>query len=128
VNLKLDPKKDLCSMQFSTEISDKVLVVSVSGRLDFGTSEAFQRSLESAVVKAKGRALIIDCIGLDYISSSGMRSFMIGARASHAVGIRFLVFGLQKSAAEVFELGGFSKLIPMLSDRAAAEAAAAASE
>lgn len=115
-------------MQFSTEISDKVLVVSVSGRLDFGTSEAFQRSLESAVVKAKGRALIIDCIGLDYISSSGMRSFMIGARASHAVGIRFLVFGLQKSAAEVFELGGFSKLIPMLSDRAAAEAAAAASE
>lgn len=115
-------------MQFSTEITDTVIVVSVAGRLDFGTSEAFQRSLESAVVEAKGRTLIIDCIGLDYISSSGMRSFMVGARASQAVGIRFLAFGLQKSAAEVFELGGFSKLIPMLSDRAAAEAAAAASE
>jgi hypothetical protein len=33
---------------------------------------------------------------------------------------------LQKLPAEVFELGGFSKVIPMLPDRAAAEAAASA--
>ena len=113
-------------MQFSTESSDRMLVLSVAGRLDFATSGAFQRSLESAVVEARGRALIVDCIGLDYLSSMGLRSFMIGARAAQSVGVRFLVFGLQNLAAEVFELGGFPKVIPTLPDRAAAEAAAAA--
>jgi anti-anti-sigma factor len=113
-------------MDFSTEGNEKVLVVSLVGRLDFGASGAFQRSLESAVVEANGRALIVDCIGLDYVSSTGLRSFLVGARAAQAVGVRFLVFGLQKLPAEVFELGGFSKVIPMLPDRAAAEAAASA--
>jgi anti-anti-sigma factor len=112
-------------MQFSTESCDRMLVVSVAGRLDFATSSAFQRSLESAVVEAKGRALIVDCIGLDYVSSMGLRSFLIGARTAQAAGIRFLVFGLQKLPAEVFDLGGFSKVISTLPDRAAAEAAAA---
>jgi anti-anti-sigma factor len=113
-------------MQFSTEGSERMLVVTLAGRLDFGASDAFQRALESAVVEAKGRALIVDCIGLDYVSSMALRSFLVGARAAQAVGVRFLVFGLQKLPAEVFELSGFSKVIPMLPDRAAAEAAAAA--
>jgi anti-anti-sigma factor len=110
-------------MQISTESSDRMLVLSVAGRLDFGTSGAFQRSLESAVAQAKGRVLIIDCIGLDYVSSVGLRSFLIGARAARAVGVRFLVCGLQTLVAEVFDVSGFSKVIPTLADRAAAEAA-----
>lgn len=113
-------------MELSTESTDTMLVVSVAGRLDFATAGAFQRSLELAVMQANGRALVVDCIGLDYISSMGLRSFLIGARTAQAVGIRFLVFGLQKFAAEVFALGGYSKVFPTLADRAAAEAAATA--
>lgn len=113
-------------MELSTESNETMVVVSVAGRLDFATSGAFQRSLELAVMEANGRALVVDCTGLGYVSSTGLRSFLIGARTAQSVGIRFLVFGLQKFAAEVFELGGYSKLFPTLADRAAAEAAVTA--
>ena len=112
-------------MQFSAESSDRMLIVSVVGRLDFSTSSTLLRSLEAAVVAANGRPLIVDCTGLDYVSSTGLRSLLIGARAAQAAGVRFLVCGLQKMVSEVFEVSGFSKVIPTLPDRAAAEAAVA---
>lgn len=111
-------------MQLSTESSDTLLVVSVSGRLDFASGDAFQQSIGLAVSQAKGRALLVDCVGLDYVSSIGLRSFVVGARTAQTAGIRFVVFGLQKLPAEVFEQTGFSKLIQLAPDRAAAEAAA----
>jgi anti-sigma B factor antagonist len=113
-------------MEVSSESSDKMLVVSVTGRLDFGASAAFQQSLESAVAEARGRPLILDCSGLDYVSSAGLRSFLVGARAAKAANVRFLVCSLTKSVAEVFEISGFAKIIPALPDRAAAESAVSA--
>jgi anti-anti-sigma factor len=102
-----------------------MIILSVEGRLDFGTSNAFQRARESAVIEANGRPLMVDCIRLYDVSSTGLRSFLIGARTAQSVGIRFLVCGLQKFVAEVFEVSGVSTLMPTLADRAAAEAAAA---
>jgi anti-anti-sigma factor len=110
-------------MQSSIESSDRRLVVAVTGRLDFGTSGAFQRVLESALAQSGHRALIIDCTGLDYVSSVGLRSFLIGARAAQAVGVRFLLCGLQPPVAEVFRVSGFGKVIETMPDLAAAEAA-----
>ena len=108
-------------MECSTDSNDIAVVISVAGRLDFGTSSAFQHVLESAVVEAKGRALIVDCINLDYASSTGLRCFLIGARAAQAVGVRFMVCGLKKAVADVFEVSGFSKIIQTFADRAAAQ-------
>lgn len=113
-------------MQVSSESLEKMLVVSVTGRLDFGASAAFQQSLESAVAEAKGRAVVLDCSGLEYVSSAGLRGFLIGARAAQAAKVRFLVCSLQKSVAEVFEVSGFAKIIPVLPDRAAAESSVSA--
>lgn len=113
-------------MQVTTESGEKILVVSVAGRLDFSASAGFQQSLEAAIAEAKGRSVILDCSGLEYVSSAGLRSFLIGARAAQAARIRFLVCSQQKSVAEVFTVSGFSKIIPALPDRAAAEAAAGA--
>ena len=110
-------------MQFNAESSDNMLVLSLTGRLDFNTSDGFLREIEAAVVEAQGRAVILDCSGLDYVSSVGLRSFLIGARAANAVGIRFLVCGLQKMVLDVFEASGFAEIIANLPDRAAAEAA-----
>lgn len=112
-------------MQVSTESTDRMLVMSVTGRIDFTTSNAFLRALDAAVGEANGRALIVDCSGLTYVSSTGMRSFLVGARAARADGIRFLVCGLQQLVAEVFEASGFPRFIPTHADRAAAEAAVA---
>lgn len=109
-------------MELSTESNDRMIVISVEGRLDFGTSGAVQRALETALMEANGRTIIVDCSRLYYVSSMGLRSFLIGARTAQSVGIRFLVCGMQKVVAEVFQLSGFSNLISTFPDRASAEA------
>jgi anti-anti-sigma factor len=113
-------------MQFHTESNDRIVVVSLTGRLDFGTSPALLNVLEKAVADLRGRPLVVDCEGLEYVSSTGLRSFLIGARSAQAVGSKFLICGLRKMVAEVFEVSGFSKLLLVFPDRVAAEAAVGA--
>lgn len=113
-------------MQFDTESNDRMVVVSLTGRLDFGTSAALLKVLETAVAGLRGRPLLIDCEGLEYVSSTGLRSFLIGARSAQAVGSRLYVCGLRKLVADIFDVSGFSKLIVAFPDRVAAEAAVGA--
>lgn len=103
------------------KVSHATLVVA-EGRLDFNSAAAFQGHLEQAVAGAAGvaAAVIVDCAALDYVSSAGLRTFLQAARASQRAGIAFALCGLQPAVREVFELSGFSRMIPLHADRAAA--------
>jgi anti-anti-sigma factor len=92
------------------------------GRLDFSSAAQFQQHLEQAVAAAPGvaRAVIVDCPALDYVSSAGLRAFLQAARASQRAGIAFALSALQPAVREVFELSGFSRMIPIHADRAEA--------
>jgi anti-sigma B factor antagonist len=95
------------------------------GRLDFGAAAAFQKELEQAVAatQASGgqaKAVIVDCGALDYVSSAGLRSFLQAARAAQRASIVFALSTLQPAVREVFELSGFSRMIPIHADRTAA--------
>jgi anti-anti-sigma factor len=97
-------------------------LVIAEGRLDFSAAAQFQQHLEQAVAGAAGRdkAVIVDCAALDYVSSAGLRSFLQAARAAQRAGIVFSLSTLQPAVREVFELSGFSRMIPIHADRAAA--------
>lgn len=93
------------------------------GRLDFSAAAPFQQHLEQALAaapKAAAGAVIVDCGALDYVSSAGLRVFLQIARASQRAGIAFALSTLQPAVREVFELSGFSRMIPVHADRAAA--------
>ena len=70
--------------------------------------------------------LIIDCAALEYVSSAGLRSFLVVARSATKRSLAFHICGLTTDVAEVFRVSGFEKIIPPLPDRAAAEAALSA--
>ena len=65
-------------------------------------------------------AVIIDCAGLEYVSSAGLRVFLLAARTSQRAGFRFALCSLQPAVREVFELSGFNRVIDVHPDRAAA--------
>jgi anti-anti-sigma factor len=108
-------------MQVIFESLGTTTVATATGRLDFGAATAFQQQLEQALAATPSR-LVIDCAGLDYVSSAGLRSFLVAARAAKAGGTSFAACGLQPSVKEVFEISGFSRIIEVLPDRAAATA------
>jgi serine/threonine-protein kinase RsbW len=96
------------------------------GRLDFGAAAAFQQQVEEALA-ASGTtpaAVIIDCTALEYVSSAGLRVFLLAARASQRAGIPFALCALQPAVREVFDLSGFSRIITVHADRPTALAQA----
>ena len=95
------------------------------GRLDFGTAAAFEKQLQEVLGGAgtAPAAVIIDCAGLDYVSSAGLRAILLAARASQKAGIAFALCTLQPAVHEVFELSGFSRIIAVHPDRPTALAA-----
>jgi anti-anti-sigma factor len=103
----------------NTENVNGVAVALPVGRLDFGAAAAFQQQLEHAVA-AKPSGLVVDCSGLDYVSSAGLRVFLVAARAAKAAGVGFAVSNLKPAVKEVFDLTGFGNVITLCVDRAAA--------
>jgi anti-sigma B factor antagonist len=92
------------------------------GRLDFGAAAEFQAQLEQVLAGAQAASavVIIDCAGLEYVSSAGLRVFLLAARSSQRAGFRFAMCSLQPAVREVFELSGFSRIIAVHTDRASA--------
>jgi anti-anti-sigma factor len=104
------------------EALEQCTVVSAEGRLDFSAAGSFQAEVEQALAaagKTQG-ALIIDCAGLEYVSSAGLRVFLVTARNAQRTGLWFAVCGLRQVVREVFELSGFSRVMTVYPDRATA--------
>lgn len=109
-------------MKIQVETRARTTLVIPEGRLDFSAAAAFQQHVE-AVIAGGGTApatVIIDCARLDYVSSAGLRVFLLAARASQRAGIAFVLCALTPAVREVFDLSGFSRMITVHPDRAAA--------
>jgi stage II sporulation protein AA (anti-sigma F factor antagonist) len=94
-------------------------VATPCGRLDFGAAASFQSELEKALAGGPS-GMIIDCGGLDYVSSAGLRVFLLVSRAAKRAGVALAICNLNPPVKEVFDVSGFSQIITVCADRAAA--------
>jgi anti-anti-sigma factor len=107
------------------------VVLRVGGRLDQDTCEAFRGELMPHVETALAdqAALILDLSGVEYVSSAGLRCFVIASRRMKAGKGRILVADLQPMVAEIFEISHFDALLevfPTVRDALGAVSAEAA--
>jgi anti-anti-sigma factor len=115
-------------MNVNIENNAGILIANPEGRLDFGASANFQSLLEKSIAGdgSKPRALLVDCSSLEYVSSAGLRAFLVGARSAKSAGVGFGVCNLKPGVREVFDVSGFGRIIAVHADRAAALAALSA--
>jgi anti-anti-sigma factor len=84
------------------------VVVKVCGRLDQDTCDAFSEQQVGFVeAAARGGAVVLDLSGLEYVSSAGLRCFMLASRQAKARQARILVAALQPMVAEIFAISHF---------------------
>ena len=83
--------------------------ISVVGKLDGLSSAEFEKAV--IPLAGSGRALVIDCSELLYISSAGMRSILMAARKAQAPGSSFSLSGLSGAARESVIYSGFASLL-----------------
>jgi anti-sigma B factor antagonist len=86
------------------------VVLRAVGRLDQDTCEGFRGDLAKHVeaTSREGGAIILDLSGLEYVSSAGLRCFMLASRQAKAQGGRIYVAALQPMVSEIFEISHFN--------------------
>jgi anti-anti-sigma factor len=97
-------------MNVSSRRYANAVVVHVAGRLDQDTCEAFRGDLLKYVDEAANNAgaIVLDLSALEYVSSAGLRCFMLASRQAKAQHGRILVAALQSMVAEIFEISHFN--------------------
>jgi anti-anti-sigma factor len=109
-------------MKIIVETRGTTTLVIPEGRLDFGAAPDFEKRLQEvfADTQAPPSAVVIDCAALEYVSSAGLRVFLLAARSAQRAGVSFALCALMPAVREVFELSGFSRIITVYPDRASA--------
>ena len=86
------------------------MVVVASGKLDTINAPEFTKILQDVLDKNLPLCML-DLSDISFMSSSGLRALLMGAKTSKANGTRFVVFGMQELVKEVFEMSGFNNFI-----------------
>ena len=99
-------------MEIDKRKEENAIVVSVRGRMDAVSSPEFEKELAQLMAEG-GKVFIIDFGGLDYISSAGLRSILATAKKLKEKEGKLLLSVLKDVVKEVFDISGFSSIIPI---------------
>ena len=106
------------------ERDQDTLVLLPVGSLDSGNAHAFEAIVMGHVSSGEQR-LIVDFSRLHFVSSAGLRVFIIAARALKASSGQIILCAMQHHVEDVFRVSGIYRVIAIEETRAAALAALA---
>jgi anti-anti-sigma factor len=86
----------------------------LAGRLDSLTATDAQRALDG-LVEAGQRTIILDLEQLHYVSSAGLRVFLMQQKLLRQVGGRLIIYRPVPAVLQVFQLSGFLRLFDVVS-------------
>ena len=100
-------------MDIREEKRGDVFIFGLSGKLDATTSKAFEERV--LAVTASERQLVVDLSGLDYVSSAGLRVFLLAAKRLNGSNGKMVLCSLKEPVREVFDIAGFLSVFPVYS-------------
>ena len=107
-------------MKVTTQTKGEDVYVQVEGRIDTTNSIEFENTV-SGVLTPEVKQIYLDCSGLNYISSSGLRVLLTFLKKLMAAGGTLKLYSLQPSIKEIFDISGFSTIFPIYTDLVAAQ-------
>jgi len=96
-------------MDITIEKTTDFIVVNINGRIDTTNFNEFEKQISEVFVKGK-KNLVFDCTGLSYISSSGLRVFLITQKKLMATKGKLHLCCMQPTIKEIFDISGFSTI------------------
>jgi anti-anti-sigma factor len=87
------------------------LIVSLIGRLDTATAPLFDRKFKEDVVASGHKYVVLDLRQLDYISSLGLSSILIGNKAITDRDGELVLCGLEGIVRQVFQITGLASVL-----------------
>ena len=99
------------SLDTTLTIEDGVATIILHGEADAVSAPALNRVVTAAIA-APLRDLVVDCTGLTYLSSAGLRC-LVYAHQRLGRGVRIVLVGLRDEVAETIRLTGFDGGVSM---------------
>lgn len=100
-------------MDVTTRTIKDVLLVQITGRIDFSNTKDFEDRLLGAVAnppQRQGKA-VLDLGGMSYMSSSGLRVLMMACKHFKSIDGLIVVASLQPMLQEIFRISRFDKIL-----------------
>ena len=106
-------------MEIQTRKQKGAVIVSVKGRMDALTAPEFEKDL-FALISQGENIFLLNFIGLEYISSAGLRSILATSKKLKEKQGKMLFTGLQGPVEEVFKISGFHTIFKICASEEAA--------
>ncbi|MEM7524919.1 MAG: STAS domain-containing protein [Pseudomonadota bacterium] len=104
------------SLEIKDERVDDALVIIPVGRVDSRTAGEFETHVIGAITNGE-KKILFDLSELVYLSSAGLRVLLMAAKRLRGGG-KLAVCSMSDGIRQVFEIGGFTKILPIKKDRA----------
>jgi anti-sigma B factor antagonist len=88
---------------------DDYSIVKIDGRLDTVSSAAFEPEIDR-FFRGVETNVIFNCSGLNYISSSGLRVFLVAQKRADANNGKLCLCNMQPAIMEILDISGFSAI------------------
>jgi anti-sigma B factor antagonist len=99
---------------------DKVDIVVINGEIDASSSI----ELDLTIAKSVGegfKKILIDCTGLEYISSAGLGVFMSYIEEFKDSGVSMVLFNMKEKVENTFSILGLAELLNITKDKETAK-------
>lgn len=92
--------------------NNDVLTISISEKVDSSNASEFEKKVNE-VFSDNVNKILFNLSGLEYISSAGLRIFLMTAKQIKAKNGKFAMFGLGDMVMEVFKVSGLLEIFPI---------------
>ena len=115
-------------MALASTVSGNALILPLTGRLDQDNCDKFRDELaiHQTAAERDQLAIVLDLSQLEYVSSAGLRCFMLACKQAKSYNGRIVVAALQPMVAEIFKISRFDMLLNVFPTVAAAVSAVTA--
>jgi anti-anti-sigma factor len=80
------------------------------GRIESATAGLFERAL-LAQLSERGRSVLVDLSEIDYVSSAGLRVFLLGAKKVKGTSVTMVLCAMDDKVRSVFAMSGFERIL-----------------
>ncbi|MBP1673181.1 MAG: anti-sigma factor antagonist [Bacteroidetes bacterium] len=84
-------------------------IINIKGRIDTATSPEFEKAI-APVIAGDMKDVIMECKDFEYISSTGLRLFLVLQKSANAKKGSLLIRNMNDDIKNVFNMTGFTAL------------------
>jgi anti-anti-sigma factor len=100
-------------MKIKKEKIGKFIVLKIKGRVDTVHSSVLENELNQLFEKEE-KYIILNCEEMNYISSSGLRVFLVAQKKVIARNGKLYLCNMQPAISDIFRISGFSNLFRII--------------